>query len=341
MTIYDLDLMSHVSEMPRGCVVALGFFDGVHLGHRMIIDTARREADLRGGEVAVWTISHESAAFKTGKLALTDEGERLALLRTAGAHFAAVSEFSDIRGMSGEEFVSRILKEELGASAVVCGYNYRFGKGASCGVDELRAFCDAVGISTRVADAVTDDTECPVSSTRIRSLISDGDVEAGGILLGRPYGFTAKVIRGKRLGRRLGFPTANQLVPEGRLTPRVGVYAVSAEFFDDGRRLVLPGAANIGYCPTLTDEMLREAGVDTSVIGRDGAAGDGYAVCETYIVGYDGDLYGKPVTVNFLKRLRGETVFAGIEELKDQIRRDAEEAEKIHSGIYGQKNFKR
>lgn len=335
MTIYDLDRMITVSEIPRGCTVALGFFDGVHLGHRMIIDTARREADLRGVNVAVWTISHGSAAFKTGRLALTDESERLELLRDAGAHYAAVSEFSDIKNMTGEEFVSRILKNELGASAAVCGYNYRFGKGASCGADELRLLCAACGIDVSVADAVTDGTGSAVSSTRIRALIADGEVEAGGILLGRPYGFSAKVIKGKRLGRKIGFPTANQLVPEGRLTPRSGVYAVSVELCEDGRRLILPGAANIGYCPTLTPEMLAEAGVDASVLDREGAAKEGYAVCETYVVGYDGDLYGRTLRVSFLKRLRGETAFDGIDELKAQIRRDAKEAERIHSEIYG------
>lgn len=341
MTIYDLGSMTEVREIPRGCVIALGFFDGVHLGHRMIIDTARREADVRGGGVAVWTISQESGNYKTGRLALTDETERLMLLRDAGAHYAAVSEFQGIRGMTGEEFVSRVLKDSLGASEVVCGYNYRFGKGASCGVNELRELCTAHGIYVTVADAVSDDTERAISSTRIRGLIADGDVEEGGILLGRPYSFTSKIVRGKRLGRKLGFPTANQLIPEGRLTPKVGVYAVSVEFYEDGRRTVFPGAANIGYCPTLTEEVLSDAGISPCALGKGGAAGEGYAVCETYIVGYDGDLYGKDVKVSFLRRLRGEVAFSGIDSLKEQIGRDAAEASRIHGEIYGSFSVKR
>lgn len=341
MTIYDLGMMTEIREIPRGCVVALGFFDGVHLGHRMIIDTARRLSIVRDSGVAVWTISQESGSYKTGKLALTDETERLMLLREAGAHYAAVSDFQGIRGMTGEEFVVRILKDTLSASEVVCGYNYRFGKGASCGVEELRELCSEQGISVTVADAVTDDSESAVSSTRIRGLISDGEVAEGGILLGRPYSFTSKVIHGKRLGRRLGFPTANQLIPEGRLTPKVGVYAVSVEFFDDGRRKIFPGAANIGYCPTLTEEVLSETGISFDSVGRDGAAGTGYAVCETYIVGYNGNLYGKDVKISFLRRLRGEVAFNGIDALKEQIRRDAEAATKIHGEIFGSFSVKR
>ena len=341
MTIYDLGQMTAVRELPCGCVVALGFFDGVHLGHRMIIDTARREAEISGGSVAVWTISQESGNHKTGKLALTDGMERLSLLRDAGAQYAAVSDFADIRGMTGEEFVSLILKDALDVANVVCGYNYRFGKGATCGVSDLREMCYARGIEVTVADAVKDSEGCAVSSTRIRSMISAGEVEAGGLLLGRPYGFTSKVIRGKRLGRKLGFPTANQLVPEGRLTPKVGVYAVSAEFYENGKLEVFPGAANIGYCPTLTAEMLADAGIDKNTVGKGGAAGDGYAVCETYIVGYDGDLYGKEVKISFLRRLRGEVHFESIDSLKEQIGCDAGEASRIHREIYGLISVKR
>ena len=340
MTIYDLGTMTEIREMPRGCVVALGFFDGVHLGHRMIIDTARRLSEAQDGGVAVWTISQESGDYKTGRLALTDEEERLSLLRDAGANYAAVSAFSDIKEMTGEEFVSRILKDALGASEAVCGYNYRFGRGAVCGVAQLRELCVSRGIRVTAVDAVTDGGERAVSSTLIRGLIADGDVETGGILLGRPYSFTSKVLHGKHLGRRLGYPTANQLIP-GRLTPKRGVYAVSVEFLSEGVRTVFPGAANIGYCPTLTDEEISEAGVSPDAVGKGGAAGKGYAVCETYIVGYSGDLYGKDVKISFLRRLRGEKAFDGIGALKEQISLDAEAALHIHEEIYGSFSVKR
>ena len=335
MTIYNLDRMEVVDKIPRGCVTALGFFDGVHLGHRLIIDSARREADLRGVEVAVWTISHESGNYKTGNTALTNEAERLELLSLAGAHYAAVSDFSDIKGLSGEGFVKTILAEKLGVSAVACGYNYRFGNGALCTTDVLRRICSDMGIDVIVTEAVTDSMGDEISSTRIRNLISEGRVDEGDVLLGRPYGFTSRVLRGKRLGRKLGFPTANQLVPEGRLTPKTGVYAVTAEFYHDGVRKILPGVTNIGYCPTLTEEMLASEGVEADVLGKNGAAAEGYAVSETYIIGFDGDLYGEELKLSFLKRLRGEIAFDGIDALVKQIGADADRALEIYGEIYG------
>lgn len=324
--------MARSEKMPRGGVIALGFFDGVHLGHRYIIDSARREAEVRGAEVGVWMISTDSDGYKSGAPIITDEREKLSLLHAAGARWAAVYAFSELRDLNGESFVGDILKDALGASCVVCGFNFRFGKGAAWGVEELRAICERYGIDVISADGVTDASGECISSTRIRSLIASGEVESAALMLGRPYSFTSTVLSGKRLGRRLGFPTVNQVPEDGRLMPPPGVYAVCVEFTRDGVSDSYAGAANVGFCPTVS-----EAAVDAECLRNAGAARKGHAVCETYIADFAGDLYGADVTVRFLRRLRGETKFDSIGELTRQIGLDARESVRIYNEIYGKK----
>ncbi len=335
MIIYSLPSSAMSENLPSGAVIALGFFDGVHLGHRLIIDTARREADRRGAVPCVWMISSGDKEYKSGSPYLVCESEKSNLLYEAGARFAAVYDFSELRNLDGEHFVSEILKRELGASCVVCGFNFRFGKGASWDVCDLTRICMKHGIDVVVSDAVTDEAGECISSTRIRQLISEGEVAEAALMLGRPYSFTSTVLEGKRLGRRLGFPTVNQLPEDGRLMPKRGVYAVCAEFELDGKVYSYPGAANVGFCPTLA----RTEAVSTDANGTKphsiGVASEGHAVCETYIADFSGDLYGKTVKIMFLERLRGETRFASVDELKAQIGNDAERAVKIYNEIYG------
>ena len=240
-----------------------------------------------------------------------------------------VHDFPEVRGLAGEEFVRLVLKEALRVSCVVCGKNFRFGKGASVDSDGLRTLCDNVGIDTVVVPHVTDVCGDTVSSTKIRRLITDGDVEAADLMLGRPYSFTSTVLEGKRLGRTIGFPNINQVPKQGRLLPKNGVYAVCVEFFDGGVRRSYAGAANVGVCPTVASD------VSEDVLAREGVACAERRVCETYIAGFDGELYGREVTVRFLRRLRGEKAFSGIDELKEQISRDAVAAAQIYNEIYG------
>ena len=329
MTIFSLPTGAVVDRLPTGAVVALGYFDGVHLGHRAIIDTARREAEARDAVPAVWMISSEGGGYKRDSLEITCEEEKHALLYEAGARYAVVHDFPEVRGLTGEEFVRLVLKEELRVSCVVCGKNFRFGKGASVDSDGLRTLCDNAGIDTVVVPHVTDVCGDTVSSTKIRRLITDGDVEAADLMLGRPYSFTSTVLKGKRLGRTIGFPTINQVPKQGRLLPKNGVYAVCVEFFEGGVRRSYAGAANVGVCPTVA------SGVSEDVLAREGVACAERRVCETYIAGFDGELYGREVTVRFLRRLRGEKAFSGIDELKEQISRDAVAAAQIYNEIYG------
>ena len=329
MTIFSLPAGDAVEKLPTGAVVALGYFDGVHLGHRAIIDTARREAEERGGCPGVWMISSRGGGYKKDSPRITCESEKYALLYEAGAKYAVVHAFSEVRGLSGEEFVRLVLKEALRVSCVVCGKNFRFGKGASMDSDALRTLCRDAGIDAVVVPHVTDVCGETVSSTKIRRLIAEGEAEAAGLMLGRPYSFTSPVLEGKRLGRTIGFPTINQVPAQGRLLPKNGVYAVCVEFVIDGVRRTFAGAANVGVCPTVASDVTDED------LERDGVACAERRVCETYIAGFGGELYGLDVTVRFLRRLRGEKAFSGIAELKEQISRDAMAAVQIYNEIYG------
>ena len=334
MTIYKLPDLTVQEKLPEGCVIALGYFDGVHLGHRRIIDTARLEAISRGVSCGVWLIC-SGDGYKGGVSSLTDEAEKLLLAYEAGAEYAAVYDFSEIRGFSGESFVRDVLKGRLNVSCAVCGFNFRFGKGASMGVAELKTVGETYGMDTVITPEVDDDDGLCISSTRIRSLITKGGVSDAALLLGRPYFFTSRVLRGKRLGRKLGFPTANQQIPAGKVAPANGVYAVEVSFEENGEVFSYPGAANVGNCPTFDERTLREVDVAPEYLLNDGAASVEKKTCETYIIGYTGDLYGRCVRISFLEKLRDEEKFANIDNLIKQIKLDAERAESIFFEIYG------
>ncbi len=285
--------------IPAGAVFVLGYFDGVHLGHRALLREAKRLAEERRVPAAVWTLTKpEPAGY-----CLTTADEKCRLFLTLGADFAASDPFGDIRGMEGEEFFDRLIADRFRPSAVVCGYNFTFGRGASCGADELVRFAGARGIASSVLGAVEIDGS-PVSSTRIRSLVGRGEMEEAERLLGQPYSVYAPVARGMRLGRSLGFPTVNQRPTAEKLLPPRGVYASLTET-EDGKRF--EGVSNLGSRPTVN--------------------GDGDDVTlETTLFGDAGELYGTGITVSLLKYLRKETRFPSLEALGAQIARDADEA---------------
>ena len=330
MTILSLNDFSVKPSLPAGCICALGFFDGVHIGHRAITDTAVHESEKCGTCPVVWMISRSDDTFKGNPSLLSTEEEKLRLLADAGIRYAVLSPFEDIRNMSGEAFVREVLCDTLALSGVVCGFNFRFGKGAASGTDELDLYCKDCGISCRIVPPVTSDG-ISVSSSRIRRLITDGNVAEAAHLLGRPYSFTLPVVHGKMLGRTLGFPTVNQLIPPMWACPARGVYAAAVTITEGDKVSVYPGAANIGVCPTVTDEILTEAGLTKRAPG---AADTDHPVCETYISGFSGDLYGKNIKISFLERIRGEVKFCDTDKLSEQIRHDAECAELIFNGFY-------
>ncbi len=320
MKIVALSDKGQENKKTNKFVAALGFFDGVHLGHRKIIGKAVRLADELGCFSAVWMIA-DSESYKGEALRLTSEKDKLLQISALGVDFAFIVDFSEISAMSGECFVTEHLKSELSVIHVVCGYNFRFGAGAAWGTKELREICEAEKLGCSVEDAVKDEIG-DVSSTRIRTEISVGNMEKAAELLGRPYSVKLPVLHGKRLGRTLGFPTVNQLFTSETVCPPSGVYAVEVSFTEGSDKKLYAGAANIGRCPTVTEDVLEEA----NLLGERfacGAANAEKTVCETYIVGYSGDLYGKEVRLRFISRIRGEEKFKSLDELKERIKLDA------------------
>lgn len=277
----------------RGLVVALGTFDGVHVGHRAIVAAAKKESTVLGTDTAVLIFS----ASPHGAGCILPLGDRLREFRALGVNLAVVCDFDELRTLTPEAFVSEILIDKLGAAAVFAGYNYRFGAKAAGDTERLRALCAEQGVACHVTPCVELDG-APVSSTRIRALLAAGDVEAANRLLGYTYYLRGEVLHGKALGRTLGMPTVNQRFADGCVVPAHGVYYTTVE--TDGA--ILPAVTNVGTRPTVSAGEAVDA--------------------ETHILHYDGDLYGKTVTVRFLARGRAETKFADAEALRTAVMRD-------------------
>ncbi len=312
---------SRTDRMPRGCVCALGFFDGVHKGHRGLIAEAAEYASAHGSEVAVWTLSGDDLILKPESKRLITDEERFDMLFELGVRYIAVSRFDSIRDLSGEEFVEKILSSELGASAAFCGFNYSFGKNVRWHADDLKRICSSFGIEAFAVAPVYYMDE-PVSSSRIRECITGGEISLANGMLGYEYFYSSVVTGGKHLGKDLGFPTANIPVPEYMAVPRNGVY--SSEVALPGGE-VLPGVTNIGTCPTVTEENMNEAGFDPDEYGNISDR----IVCETYIHGFSGDLYGKRIKVSLTDFIRDEIEFDDIEALEKRVAYDDELSVKI------------
>lgn len=280
---------------------ALGLFDGVHLGHRAVLGTAA-EQGKNGLVPCAFTFPPESAANKGAAGYIYSEYEKNFILEhDLGIKRVFSPRFADICGMDGETFAQEILCGEMNAAFVCCGNDFRFGKGAACGVDELRRFGERFGFTVSTVDDVFcgDDR---VSSTLIRELLAEGSIGRANELLGKPYTIIKNVSRGAKLGRTIGFPTANQLFDEGQLVPKFGVYA--SKTFADGKWY--PSITDIGVKPTVNY--------------------GGAPLAETYIHGFSGDLYGSPLQVILCHFIRPEMKFGSVDELKAQINADTEYA---------------
>ena len=285
--------------------VALGFFDGVHRGHRRVIEKAVEMAAGRlTPAVFTFTMQKTGPAKKQNAGEITTLEQKIRILQSMGVLKIYAPDFLDFCGLSGEAFVQQILKEEMDAAAVCCGKDFRFGKGASCGAADLRRFCKAEGMECAVLDEVMVEGKA-VSSTRERQAIADGEMEKAAELLGRRYCLDFLVEHGKALGRKLQFPTINQPIPPEMVLPRFGVYATMAVV--EGK--IYAGVTNVGVRPTVEKGMAPRA--------------------ETYLIGFSGDLYGRAVPVQFLSFLRPEQKFHSVEALREQIGRDAVKAAQI------------
>ncbi len=312
MVFYSLPSGAELSFVPEGSVAVLGYFDGVHRGHRALF----RAAAAVGGAVLAWTFLSGS---RTGLL--TDDEDRFRLLGEAGARYAAAEDFEKLRNEDGSSFVKSVLRDALRVSHVVCGESFRFGKGAAWDAGDLYDLCEKRGIGCTVVPEKKDDG-VPISSSEIRKRLSSGDAEGAARLLGRPHFYRLPVVRGKMLGRLIGFPTANQIVPEKLLCPAEGVYVCRASFEEDGADLCFPGVLNIGTCPTLDESGLREFRRENPGYELPDGVILGSKVMETHVIGFDGDLYGRVLRVDLFSRLRGEIRFSGTDELVRAVRAD-------------------
>jgi len=280
------------------CSLALGAFDGLHRGHMAVIRAA-----AQGDSPGVFTFT----SGPKGAPALLTPEDKLLLLEQAGIQRVYRVDFNSLRNMDAQRFVEEILFEKCHASRICCGGDFRFGRGAAGDTALLASLCAKAGVVLDILPPV-EDSGGKVSSTRIRAAVENGDIPTANRLLGRPFGFSLPVIHGNHIGHSLGTPTINQAVPQGFILPRFGVYAAwclaKGEFYY--------GVANIGVKPTV---------------------GSDYVLCETWMPGFSGDLYGYPVRLFLLEFLRPERKFPSLDALKDEIRRNAVQAKEVTERI--------
>lgn len=302
MDVYNL----HTNEKEEGVSsplsVALGNFDGVHIGHADLISRAAAYAKAHGIASAVWTFADGADALpnKPAAHSITTTEEKLAQIAALGVDYAILESFEAVRGLSPERFVKEVLLAGCGAVCAVCGFNFRFGAGGIGTGDmlaSLMAPLDCIVVPPVYLGGNL------VSSTAVRQQIEAGDMEAAAEYLGRPFSINFPVVHGKELGRTIGIPTINQQFPAGHVIPKSGIYACTVTA--DGR--TYPGVANVGTRPTIV--------------------GDNHIInCETHIIGYSGWLYDRCVRVEFGRRLRDEMKFGSVDALKVQIEKDIGEA---------------
>lgn len=293
------------------CVVALGCFDGVHLGHQTVIKSAVSIAKQLCVKSAVWTFDESPRNFFTpyASPVITDRDEKRKLMRALGIDiFVSVPFDTETGSLSPKDFFEKILIEKLRAVHIVCGFNYSFGKGGAGKTELLKLLCDQNCIGLTVIESIEIDG-APISSSRIREAVESGNIEEAQKYLGRPFSINTIVIDGQKLARKLGFPTVNQVFERGILVPKNGVY-ITRVTIDSKKHF---GITNVGIRPTVGGKIL---------------------CAETHILDFCGNLYGKKLRVEFLYFMRPETVFSSIDELSQKVHEDIETAKAIISQKY-------
>ncbi|MBD2752419.1 bifunctional riboflavin kinase/FAD synthetase [Spirosoma validum] len=300
--------ISDIQPLPNA-VVTSGTFDGVHRGHQTILTRLTEVARLNGGEsvlITYWphprtVISSDSTNLKL----LTTLDEKIELLDQAGVDHLVIIPFTrSFSQLTSEEYIQQILVEKIGTKKLVIGYDHRFGRDREGGFDYIKAHQSEYGFD--VEEIPRQDIDAVgVSSSKIRTALNAGNVHTANQFLGRPYSLTGTIIKGRQLGRTIGFPTANLQVDDpAKLIPGNGVYAVDVEYAGE----TLAGMLNIGFRPTV-------AGTNQTI--------------ETYIFDFDKDIYGEHMTLKFREFLRPEQKFDGLPALVAQLKQDEETARGI------------
>jgi riboflavin kinase/FMN adenylyltransferase len=305
--------LDHREAMPdalRGAVIALGNFDGFHLGHQAVAGEAIRWAQAEGRPSIIATFDpHPVRHFRPDvpPFRLTTLEQRQELYLAAGATAMLVFHFdADLAGTSAEDFIRAILIDRFSAHGVVTGGDFTFGKGAKGNVDLLRTLGSELGLQSKVVSPVADGSEV-ISSSRIRTALREGDPQLAASLLTRPFAIRGIVEHGDKRGRTIGYPTAN-LAIDSYLRPKYGIYAVTGRILATGQ--VLQGAANIGIRPQF--EPPKE-------------------LLEPFFFDFSGDLYGQEIEVAFHHFLRGEAKFDSLDALIVQMDKDCAEARRLLS----------
>lgn len=290
--------------------VAFGMFDGVHLGHRKLIETNCREAEKRGLTGMVFTFSNHPLSIITPEqipLQINTTEEKIADLESCGVSAVILRPFDrEFAGLSAEAFVERIALT-LHPRLFVIGFNYTFGAHGCGRAEDMQRLGKTYGIDTCIVDRVhlAGDT---VSSSRIRAALAEGQIDLANTMLGRPYRISGVVERGKHLGRTLGFPTANLSFPDGKIIPRYGVYACTARI----GKASYPAAVNVGKHPTVPD---------------------GKPTIEAFLLDYPGDsLYDEHLTLEFRYFIRPERRFESLEALRAEVLANCDEAVQLLHG---------
>lgn len=289
-------------------VIALGFFDGVHIGHGALLNMAVKRARELGAVAAAETfdVHPETVIFGKDMPLINNMTDREALMKELyGVDEVIFTHFDeDMMKVPWMDFVDEFLARRYGAIHLVCGHDYRFGYRGLGTAEMLKEYCESRGIGCDIIPKVELDG-VTVSSTHIRSLIENGDMETAARFLGHTHRISGTVVDGRKLGRTLGIPTANILIEDGMLRPAYGVYACRA--YVDGA--VYPAVTNIGVRPT----------VDES----------GTVTVEPYILDFDGDIYGKTLRLDFYRFLRPEQKFASTDELKVAVAKNVEQTREL------------
>ncbi len=297
--------------VPSPSVIALGFFDGVHLGHRKVLEKCASLARAGGKLARVFTFTSKGVLPKHKSGIIQDEQEKGEIFSQIGIDEIIVPEFSTFCDITAEEFIEKILVKSFGATDLVCGENYRFGKGGRGDTVELKRVFEQYGGTLHIVeDELLDGIR--LSSTRIRRALTEGDLVFAERALARPFSIAGVVQHGKKLGREISFPTINIFYPSYRVYIPNGVYLTAVEI-DEGKYW---GITNVGTRPTVNS--------------------DDDVLIECHILDYEGNLYGREARIYFKNLLRSEKKFATIDELKAQISRDEYVARKLLSdmGVY-------
>ncbi|MBE6037100.1 MAG: bifunctional riboflavin kinase/FAD synthetase [Clostridiales bacterium] len=280
--------------------IALGYFDGLHKGHMVLIDRAVADAAAQGRKSAVFTFFNSPKNMIPGKAPvkrIISWEEKLDLLERAGVEYLFAPDFTeDFKHMSADEFARKLLGETCRMKAAFCGFNYHFGHKAQGTPAMLKEIAKEEGMEVYVQDALYVGDEL-VSSTLVRKAITEGRVDLCREYMDRNFGLSGTVAPGKQLGRTIGFPTCNFMPAEEMILPADGVYATLCIW----KNHAYPAITNVGLRPTVS-------GVGRSI--------------ETNLLGFEGDLYGETIRVEFLNRIRPEVKFDSLEALQEQIQKD-------------------